>query len=156
MTAPDRLTTVPDHFLDRLVGRPLPSGQWAFGPHENWLLHDAVYSRPEEAAHPIMAFVVAQRGLGVTVPELFALLGTDMQDGPLLTESQLDLYGDLHSGTDYTVRAEVLSAVRKTGRTLGTFDLVCVRFDVLGPGSSDPVATVTNTYALPRSAVGDG
>jgi hypothetical protein len=142
MTAPDRLTTVPDHFLDQLVGRPLPSGQWAFGPHENWLLHDAVYSRPEDAAHPIMAFVVAQRGLGVTVPELFALLGTDMQDGPLLT--------------DYTVRAEVLSAVRKTGRTLGTFDLVCVRFDVLGPGSSDPVATVTNTYALPRSAVGDG
>lgn len=138
------------HPLDDLVGRPLPGGSWAFGEHESWLLHDAVGSTPERAAHPIMAFLVAQRGLGVTVAELFALFGTDMAEGPLLTESTLDLHADLHPGVDYAVRATVESAVRKSGRTLGVFDLVTARFDVIAPETEEPVATVTNVYALPR------
>jgi hypothetical protein len=138
------------HPLDHLAGQPLPGGHWAFGEHESWLLHDAVYSAPELTAHPIMAFLVAQRGLGITVAELFAMFGTDMTAGPLLTESTLDLNGDLHSGVRYEVRATVVSAVRKSGRTLGVFDLVTARFDVHDPGSPVPVATVTNVYALPR------
>jgi hypothetical protein len=135
---------------EHLIGTPLPGGQWSFGLHENWLLHDAVYSDPAETAHPIMAFIAAQRGLGVTVAELFALFGTDMADGPLLTESTLDLHDDLRPDTEYRVRGTVVSAERKSGRTLGVFDLVTARFDVLGPESEQPVASVTNTYALPR------
>ena len=137
--------------LDQLVDQPLPGGDWAFGEHESWLLHDAVCSTPDEAAHPIMAFIVAQRGLGVTVAELFAMFGTDMTDGPLLTESTLELTADLHPGVRYEVRGTVVSAVRKSGRTLGVFDLVTARFEVVGPDSPEPAATVTNVYALPRA-----
>ncbi|HTK61529.1 MAG TPA: hypothetical protein VL595_04100 [Pseudonocardia sp.] len=139
------------HPLDPLVDRPLPGGGWAFGPHESWLLHDAVGSTPEQAAHPIMAFLAAQRGLGLTVAELFALFGTDMADGPLLTESTLELHTDLHPDVSYEVRGTVVSAVRKSGRTLGVFDLVTARFDVLEPDATVPAATVTNVYALPRA-----
>lgn len=140
-----------EHPLDHLVDQPLPEGHWAFGAHESWLLHDAVYSQPEQVAHPIMAFVVAQRGLGVTVAELFEMFGTDMADGPLLTESTLDLRADLHPGVRYEVRGTVVSAVRKSGRTLGAFDLVTARFEVVDPDSREPAATVTNVYALPRA-----
>lgn len=140
-----------EHPLDHLVDQPLPGGHWAFGKHENWLLHDAVYSPPEQAAHPIMAFLVAQRGLGITVAELFTMFGTEMADGPLLTESTLDLHAELYPGVRYEVRASVVSAVRKSGRTLGVFDLVTARFEVLAPNSPEPAATVTNVYALPRA-----
>ena len=138
------------HPLDHLIGEPLPGGHWVFGPHESWLLHDAVHSTPEEAAHPIMAFLAAQRGLGITVAQLFEMFGTDMADGPLLTESTLDLNADLHPGVRYEVRGSVVAAMRKSGRTLGVFDLVTVRFDVLDPDAAAPAATVTNVYALPR------
>jgi hypothetical protein len=148
MSAPHPLDR---HPLDHLVGRPLPGGDWAFGGHESWLLHDAVHSTPEPAAHPIMAFLVAQRGLGVTVAELFELFGTDMADGPLLTESTLDLRADLHPGVRYQVRGSVVSVQRKSGRTLGVFDLLTARFEVLAPDDPAPVATVTNVYALPRA-----
>jgi len=138
------------HSLDHLVDQPLPGGRWAFREHESWLLHDAVYSPPEQTPHPIMAFLVAQRGLGITVAELFAMFDTDMADGPLLTESTLDLHAELCADVRYEVRGTVVSAIRKYGRTLGVFDLVTARFDVLGPDSPEPAATVTNVYALPR------
>jgi hypothetical protein len=140
------------HPLDHLVGEPLPGGVWAFEAHESWLLHDAVYSTPEEAAHPIMAFLAAQGGLGVTVAELFGMFGTDMAEGPLLTESTLDLHADLAPGVYYEVGGTVVSAVRKSGRALGAFDLVTVRFEVLDPIAGEPAATVTNVYALPRAS----
>ena len=139
------------HPLDHLVGEPLPGGDWAFEAHESWLLHDAVYSTPEEAAHPIMAFLAAQRGLGVTVAELFEMFGTDMADGPLLTESTLDLHADLRPGVRYQVGGTAVSAVRKSGRTLGVFDLVTVRFEVTDAVAGELAATVTNVYALPRT-----
>jgi hypothetical protein len=139
------------HPLDHLVGEPLPGGDWAFEVHESWLLHDAVYSEPQETAHPIMAFLVAQGGIGVTVAELFKMFGTDMADGPLLTESTLDLHADLRPGVSYEVGGTVVAAVRKSGRTLVAFDLVTVRFEVLDPVAGEPAATVTNVYALPRA-----
>jgi hypothetical protein len=48
------------------------------------------------------------------------------------------------------VRGEVVAVERKRGRTMGEFDLLTARFDVLGPDGVEHVATVTNTYALPR------
>jgi hypothetical protein len=138
------------HPFQHLVGRSLPGGSWSFTAQESRQLHDAVYSAPEHGTHPIMAFLAAQRGLGVPVEELFRLFGTEMSDGPMLTETVVDPAGDLHPGTRYEVRAEVLAVERKSGRTLGLFDLLTARFEVFAPGGGDPVAAVVNTYALPR------
>jgi hypothetical protein len=144
-----------DHPLVSLVGQPLPGGSYTLAGHENWLGHDALYSQPEERPHPVMAFVAAQRGLGVTVAELFRLWGTEMSDGPMLTESTLEFPGEFRAEVEYEVRGTVESVVRKSGRTLGDFDLLTARFELAEPGGV-PVAVVTNTYALPRRAEATG
>jgi hypothetical protein len=137
------------HPLQHLVGVPLPGGRHTVRGYESWLGHDALYSEPVEEPHPVMAFIAAQRGLGVSVAELFRLWGTEMSDGPMLTESTLEFPGEFRADVEYGVRATVVSVVRKSGRTLGVFDLLTARFEVVGAGG-DPVAVVTNVYALPR------
>jgi hypothetical protein len=137
-----------------LVGRQLPVGEFRFEAYESWLLHDALYSDPgHERAHPVLAFVAAQRGLGISVAELFRIFGTEMAEGPMLTESIIENSVDLLPGVRYRVSGEVVSVVRKSGRTLGVFDLLTARFEVAAADSGPPDAIVTNVYALPRREV---
>jgi hypothetical protein len=137
------------HPLEHLVGSAIPGGTWTVAEHENWLGHDALYSVPEQAPHPLMAFVAAQRGLGVSVAELFGSWGTEMSDGPMLTESTLEFPGEFRAGVEYAVGGTVETVVRKSGRTMGEFDLLTARFEIGEPGAG-PVAVVRNVYALPR------
>jgi hypothetical protein len=137
------------HPLQHLVGTPLPGGRHTVAGYESWLGHDALYSEPVEEPHPVMAFVAAQRGLGVSVAELFRLWGTEMSDGPMLTESTLEFPGEFRADVEYRVRGTVVSVVRKSGRTLGVFDLLTARFELFD-AAGEPVAVVTNVYALPR------
>lgn len=138
------------HPLQELVGEPIPVGSWTLAEHENWLGHDALYSDPVDEPHPVMAFVAAQRGMGCSVAELFATWGTAMEDGPMLTATELEFPGEMAAGTEYTVSGTVESVARKQGRTMGTFDLLTARFELAGPDGG-PVAVVRNTYALPRA-----
>ncbi|TDV56234.1 hypothetical protein [Actinophytocola oryzae] len=138
--------------LAELPGTTIPGGRWSLRPHENWLAADALYATPSGTPHPVLAFVGAQRGLGVSVAGLFALFGTAMAEGPLLTDCELDLPGELRVGVEYAVSGEVLAAERKTGRRLGTFDLVTARFSITVADTGELVAAVTNTYALRRQA----
>lgn len=126
----------------------IPGGTWTIEPHENWLAHDALYSTPDDAPHPLMAFVVAQRGLGVSVAELFRSWGTAMSDGPMLTECTLEFPGELRAGVGYRVSGAVESVERREGRTLGPYDVLTARFELSGPDGV--AAVVRNVYALPR------
>jgi hypothetical protein len=138
------------HPLGHLVGKPLPAGRYRVADYESWLAHDALYSDPADPEpHPVMAFIAAQRGLGVTVAELFRLWATEMADGPMLTESTLEFPGEFRAEVEYLVSGTVVAVVRKTGRTLGAFDLLTARFEVAEP-AREPVAVITNVYALPR------
>lgn len=136
---------------EHLVGAPIPGGTWTLAEYENWLGHDALYSEPAQAPHPLMAFVAAQRGLGVSVAELFRSWGTEMDDGPMLTESTLEFPGEFRAGVEYQVTGTVESVIRKSGRTMGEFDLLIARLELAGPDGV-AVAVVRNTYALPRRA----
>jgi len=133
----------------QLVGSAIPGGSWTLAPHENWLGHDALYSVPTDEPHPLMAFVAAQRGLGVSVEELFRSWGTEMTDGPMLTESTLEFPGRFRAGVEYRVTGSVESVVRKSGRTMGVFDLLTACFE-LHEANGEVVAVVRNVYALPR------
>lgn len=138
------------HPLQHLVGRRVPGGSYSLAGYENWLMRDAVYSRQGSDGHPIAAFVGVQRGMGLTVAELFALLESDIEDGPMLAETTIDLAGDLVVGRRYRVDGEIADIVRKHGATLGTFDLVTCRFTLSEEAAAGPVATVTNVYAIRR------
>lgn len=131
-----------------LAGRELPSGTARLEPYQNWLLHDAFYSQPRPEPHPVAAFVLANRGIGVSLADLFTLFGSDISDGPLLAESQLELHRPLAEDADYEVRGEITAVERRRSRRIGPFDRITCRFDLFQDGT--PAATVTNVFAVPR------
>jgi hypothetical protein len=139
-----------------LAGTLIPGGAYRIAAHENWLAHYAFYSTPEARPHPMVAFIAAQRGMGLSVDELFQLFEFDIADGPLLAECVLDFHHQLREGVDYEVSGLIASVEHKHGRKLGEFDLVTCVFKVIDPAMGDvPAATVTNTYALPRAGAMD-
>jgi hypothetical protein len=134
----------------------VPGGTFRIAAHENWLTHYAFYSAPDARPHPMVAFIAAQRGMGLSVAELFQVLDFDIEDGPLLAESFLEFNRPLSEGVEYAVSGRVAAVERKRGRKLGEFDLVTCVFDVTDPGAGEaPAATVTNIYALPRGRAED-
>ena len=48
-----------------LAAHELPPGSARLEPYQNWLLHDAFYSPPRPEPHPVAAFVLANRGIGL-------------------------------------------------------------------------------------------
>jgi hypothetical protein len=141
---------VREHPLAHVIGRPVPGGEYCIAPYESWLAHDALYSPPAAVPHPVMAFIAAQRGMGCTVAELFELLESSIDDGPLLASTSIDLERDLATDERYTVTGEIVGLVRKHGAALGDFDLATCRFEVRD-GAGDLVAALTNVYAIRRT-----
>lgn len=139
----------PAHPLAHLVGRSVPGGDYTIASYESWLAHDALYSEPRATPHPVMAFVAAQRGMGCSVAELFTLLESDIEDGPLLASTSIETFRDLGTAEHYLVDGEVVDLVRKTGAALGAFDLVTCEFRIRDTAGED-VAMVRNVYAIGR------
>ena len=96
-----------------LAGHALPSGSARLEPYQNWLLHDAFYSRPRPEPHPVAAFVLANRGIAISLADLFALFGSDINDGPLLAESSIELHRPLAEDVDYEVRRVIVPALQE-------------------------------------------
>lgn len=123
-----RIEPVVDRLVRDMTGAPSPDGTGV--------------------AHPTVAFLAATEGLGVGLEEVFALFGASSADGPMLGEWDVEFAQPLRAGVDYDVRAEVCDVRRRTGRS-GTFDLVTVRMELVGPGL-DVHAIVCPTYVFPR------
>lgn len=138
-----------EHPLRHLVGAAFPGGGFSLASYENWLAHDALYSVPRSEPHPIMAFIGAQQGMGMTVAGLFAWLNSDVEDGPLLANCDMQFARPLEVSRSYTVTGVIESIQRKQGRSLGTFDLVTCVFRLI-EDSGDEAAVVRNTYAIGR------
>jgi hypothetical protein len=102
-----------------LAGHQLPSGSARLEPYQNRLLHDAFYSPPRPEPHPVAAFVLANRGIGIALGDLFRLFGSDINDGPLLAESSIELHRPLAEDADYEVRGVVESVERRRSRRIG-------------------------------------
>jgi hypothetical protein len=132
-----------------LVGRELPAGSVRLEPYQNWLLHDAFYATPEPEPHPVAAFILANRGIGISLADLFTLFGSDINDGPLLAESGIELHRPLAEDAEYQVRGEITAVERRQSRRIGPFDRITCRFDVYQ--GDELAATVTNVFAVPRA-----
>jgi hypothetical protein len=145
-------TAEPPGDMAHLVGKRLPGGHFRLEPFENWLAHDALYSSPRANPHPVMAYAATQRGMGMTVAELFEMLGTDITQGPLLAGCTLEFPGEFRTATDYTVAASIESILRKETRTAGPVDFVTCRMELTETATGHVEAIVTNVYALPRSS----
>lgn len=138
--------------LEALVGHRFPGGSFIIAEYEDWLLRDVLGEPPGDGhlAHPLWAFAAPQQSMGVTVDDIFALCGASGADGPMLGDTIIEVNSPLRIDVRYEVGGSIVSAVRKSGRTVGLFDLV--HFTAV---SQDPsgtvVARLTNSFLFPRS-----
>ncbi|MDL5157396.1 MaoC/PaaZ C-terminal domain-containing protein [Actinomycetospora termitidis] len=138
--------------MSSLVGWRVPGGTSRVDGYENLLLHDAVRAPRSPAPHPIWAFLAPQRGMGLSLGELFDVLGTPLDAGPVLGSFAARLHAPLRLGADHTVTGEVTSVVRRASRVLGPFDEVTL---VLELRRESPVITATYGFLLPRRDASD-
>lgn len=136
--------------LEHLAGTELPQGTFTITPEEDARVLEVVGGEPLGGgiAHPLWAYIAPQRGIGISVEGICQLADFDVNDGPMLGSSELELHGQLRTDVEYTVTGSVLAIDRKQG-SIGTFDVLAFREDLLDP-SGELVAVSTSTYILPR------
>jgi hypothetical protein len=135
--------------LEHLPGTALPEGTFTISETENQHVLDVVggVAAADGSAHPLWAYIAPQRGIGIGIKDLCALADFDVDDGPMLGSSELELHAPIKIGAEYRVTGEVLSIERKQGGS-GTFDVMAFREDLLD--GEQLVAVSTSTYILPR------
>jgi hypothetical protein len=144
--------TVAIEHLQELIGHTFPGGSTSVPPHRNWLASDAMgvaVSLADDHAHPMFAYFMGLGGLGVSLDELFALVGATAADGVMFGEAEIELLEPIHIGVEYAVGGRIVDIVRKSGASAGIFDLVTFETDIRDP-SGTHVATARNSFVFPR------
>lgn len=135
--------------MEKLAGKKLPGGPVAIRAWEDWLLSDAVFaSASEKDAHPIWAYLAPMAGIGLSWDEFFALAGAQADDGPMMGEIDIEIHEPLQTDIDYRAAGQIIKVERKGGRTLGVFDLLTFRVDLLA--GERRVASSTQSIIFPR------
>ena len=137
--------------LEALVGTSFPGGSYTIQPYRHWLMLDVVEAPPlgEGTAHPMEVYYGALAGMGISVDELFALVGARAEDGPMFGEAEIELHRPLRVGATYSVSGGITGVVRKEGRKAGVFDIVTFRLELTGE-DGEPAAASTNSFIFPR------
>lgn len=134
-----------------IVGTRLPGGQFVIEPYEHWLMCDTVGAEPTRrgVANPMYVYYGALGGMGLTLDELFAMVGATADDGVMFGEASIDVEHALQIGSTYTVHGQITDIVRKSGKRAGVFDIVTFALDV-SDDSGRHVGTSTNSFVFPR------
>lgn len=137
--------------LEALVGKPFPGGHYTIEPYRHWLMQDAVGAPAarEGTASPMEAYYGALAGMGMSVDELFRLVGATADDGPMFGEAEIEVRRPLVIGETYRVSGAMTGVVRKEGRKAGVFDIVTFRLELVG-GDGEVAAVSTNSFIFPR------
>jgi hypothetical protein len=137
--------------LEALVGTPFPGGSYTIEPYRHWLFVDASGAEPGRTgvAHPMEVYYGALAGMGLSVDELFALVGASADDGPMFGEATIELRSQLEIGATYTVSGSIVDITRKEGRKAGVFDIVTFRLELADERGS-LAAVSTNSFIFPR------
>src|SRR3954447_8767633 len=79
--------------LEALVGKPFPGGRYTIEPYRHWLMQDAVggAATREGEASMMEVYYGALAGMGLSVDELFTLVGATANDGPMFGETGIEL-----------------------------------------------------------------
>ena len=142
---------VPLERMQELVGRRLPGGTFDVEHYRNWLTNDVIGSpqRDDDLAHPMFCYYVANGGMGLSIADLFELAYTNAADGPMFGECDMEVRVPMRTGVTYDVRGEITDVKRKQGGAIGTFDLLTLRLEVVGP-DGEIAGVCTNSFVFPR------
>jgi hypothetical protein len=133
-----------------VAGLSLPGGTYRITPEENRDFCASVGAEPDPAglAHPLFFYIASQCGMGLSVAGLLALCEFDVDDGPMMTSSDARFTRPLRAGTEYRVKGEIVSLVRKPSRTFGMADQLRFRL-ILSDGEGEAVEAISS-WILPR------
>ena len=145
------LRVIPLEELQELVGRPLPGGSFDLEHYRNWLTNDVLVApqRSDDLAHPMFCYYAAMSGMGLSIAELFDLVGSSASEGPMFGECDMEIFVPLRTDTDYSVGGEITDVRRKEGASIGVFDLVTFRLEVAAP-DGEVAGVCTNSFVFPR------
>lgn len=134
-----------------LVGHRFPGGRFTLSPHLAWLWADCAMAEPDsEVAHPTLSYFSALQGCGVSIQEIFDLMGADADSGAMFGECVLEYAGPLAPGDTYEVEGGIISVERKQGRRAGVFDSMTFQISGRREHDPEPLFTVTNSFIFPR------
>ncbi len=134
-----------------LVGHQFPGGRYTLSPHVAWLWADCAVSEPDPAAaHPSLAYLAAMQGCGVTIQDVFDLMGADADSGVMFGEITMDYDGVLVPGETYEFAGGVTSVERKQGRRAGTFDRLTFEISAHREGERQQRFKITTSWVFPR------
>jgi len=138
---------------ENLPGTALPAGTITISSSESTELDRVLGSEDNDSGrlHPLYAFIGAQRGIGASIPDICSYADFAVEDGPMMGTLEIELEEPMTPDVKYHVEGEILDLVRKQGRTRGIFDLLTFRERILDE-TGNVVATVTNSFVLPRKA----
>lgn len=139
-----------DQLREDVVGRRFPDGSFTIPAHEAWLTADALASPPlpDGIAHPMYAWYAGLVGMGVTLDELFAMVGSSAAEGPMFGELEVEQHRPPRIGETFTVTGEITDVARKSGGS-GTFDIVTFRLELRAEGD-ELVGASENAFIFPR------
>ena len=142
---------IPLDELQELVGQPLPGGSFSLEHYRNWLTTDVlgVPQRSDDLAHPMFCYYAAMGGMGLSIAELFDLVGSSASEGPMFGECDMEIFTPLRTDTNYIVSGEITDVRRKEGASIGVFDLVTFRLEVAAP-DGEVAGVCTNSFVFPR------
>jgi hypothetical protein len=142
---------IPVEELEQLVGTSFPGGRYTIEPYRHWLTADAVGDAPTSSgtASPMQIYFGAMAGLGLTLDELFALVGSSAADGPMFGEAEIEQRRPLRIGETYDVRGGITGIVRKEGRRAGIFDILTFRLELVD-SEGEVAGVATNSFVFPR------
>ena len=136
--------------LEKLIGTSFPGGRYTIEPYRHWLMTDAVGDMPTSsgAANPMEIYHGAMGGLGITLDELFAMVGSSAADGPMFGEAEIEQVLPLLVGDTYDVRGGITGIVRKEGKS-GVFDILTFKLELMNE-AGEIAGRSTNSFVFPR------
>lgn len=140
--------------LEAVVGTTFAGGTHTIEPYEHWLGCDAMAASPQhdDVAHPLFAYIAGLTEMGLSLEQLFQLVGSSSDDGVLFGQTEIEVFTPLRVGTTYAVSGKITSVARKSGRQTGTFDIVTFRLE-LRTASGTVAAATTNSFIFPRKSL---
>lgn len=145
------MTTVPDidALSARISGHRFPGGEVVFRSHEVWLGNDAMAAPGGSGAmNPLWFLLAALRGMGTTISELVQIAETNVSEGVLFGEMQVEQDQPLVADERYNVSGGIDSIIRRAGRS-GTFDVLEFALDIDGLDGQRR-GRVTSSFVLQR------
>ncbi len=133
-------------------GTPFPEGRYRIETWAQALLCDRLGSSAptDGSAHPLFAYLATQAGIGIDIDGILECAGCRAEDGPMMASCDIEFHAPLRVGATYRVTGQVLGTERKSGRTMGAFDLFSYELSLHDDARTAVAARVTNVLVIPR------